>query len=62
MKLKNWEITGFKSFYDRASIDFPEGSGGRGPNGCGKSNVIDAIRWVMANRASSSCAENPWKM
>ncbi|MCX5834945.1 MAG: AAA family ATPase, partial [Deltaproteobacteria bacterium] len=48
MKLKKLEILGFKSFRDRTVLDFPEGvSGVVGPNGCGKSNVVDAIRWVL---------------
>jgi chromosome segregation protein len=48
MKLRKLEILGFKSFRDRTVLDFPEGiSGVVGPNGCGKSNIVDAIRWVL---------------
>ncbi len=52
MKLKKLEITGFKSFYDKAGISFPQGvSAVVGPNGCGKSNIIDALRWVMGEQS-----------
>ena len=45
MKLKKLEVTGFKSFYEKANIQFPQGiSAVVGPNGCGKSNIIDALR------------------
>ena len=52
MKLKKLEIAGFKSFYEKATIEFSPGiSAVVGPNGCGKSNVVDAIRWVMGEQS-----------
>ena len=48
MRLKNISLSGFKSFVDPTKIVFPSSmSGVVGPNGCGKSNIIDAVRWVM---------------
>jgi chromosome segregation protein len=51
MNLKRLEISGFKSFRDRVILDFSSGvTGIVGPNGCGKSNIVDAIRWVMGEQ------------
>jgi len=51
MKLKHLEISGFKSFRDKVVLDFASGvSAVVGPNGCGKSNVVDALRWVMGEQ------------
>ncbi len=51
MKIKRLEIVGFKSFVDKVSLDFQHGiTGVVGPNGCGKSNIVDAIRWVMGEQ------------
>ncbi|MFO7840070.1 MAG: chromosome segregation protein SMC [Desulfosalsimonadaceae bacterium] len=52
MRLKRLEICGFKTFPDKSVIAFPPGiSAVVGPNGCGKSNIFDAIKWVMGEQS-----------
>ena len=55
MRLSHLEIAGFKSFAERAALAFDDGvTAIVGPNGCGKSNVIDAITWVLGEQSARS--------
>jgi len=54
MRLSTIKLSGFKSFVDPTTLHLPTNmTGVVGPNGCGKSNIIDAIRWVMGESAAS---------
>jgi chromosome segregation protein len=55
MKIKRLEISGFKSFADKVVLDFQQPvTGVVGPNGCGKSNIVDAIRWCMGEQSAKN--------
>ena len=55
MRLSKIKLAGFKSFVDPTTLQFPSNLMGIvGPNGCGKSNIIDAVRWVMGETSAKN--------
>jgi chromosome segregation protein len=59
--LKSLEIYGFKSFADKVNLEFSDGiTSLLGPNGCGKSNIVDAIKWVLGEQ-STKTGPAAWK-
>ena len=62
MKFQRLRLTGFKSFCDSADFRIEPGlTGVVGPNGCGKSNLVEALRWVMGETSSRTCAGRAWR-
>ncbi|GIS46483.1 MAG: hypothetical protein Ct9H90mP18_08150 [Gammaproteobacteria bacterium] len=63
MRLTKIKLAGFKTFVDPTSLSFPSNlTGIIGPNGCGKSNIIDAIRWVMGESSARIFEGILWMM
>ena len=63
MKFKSIRISGFKSFLEPTEIYLNEGlTGIVGPNGCGKSNIVEAMKWVWVKTQQNKCVAKVWMM
>ena len=61
MKFTRLRLSGFKSFVEPTDLLIEPGlTGVVGPNGCGKSNLLEALRWVMAKARTNPCARPAW--
>ena len=61
MQIRRLKLTGFKSFVEPAELRIEPGlTGVVGPNGCGKSNLLEAIRWSWAKARPNRCAAAGW--
>ena len=59
MRLSHLEVVGFKSFSSKLKVEFSDGiTAVVGPNGCGKSNIVDAIRWALGEHRATSLRGN----
>ena len=62
LRFNKLRLSGFKSFVDPTDLHIDNGlTGIVGPNGCGKSNLVEALRWVMVKQAPGKCAAPAWK-
>ena len=63
MEFKKIQLNGFKSFAEKADFLIEDGlTGIVGPNGCGKSNIVESLRWAMGKHLQRVCVDLEWKM